>query len=54
LASCKAPGAIEYHRDGLFSVGEVKDRLEALFSANGLMLVPDGKKYFRAIRPSER
>src|SRR5712672_2004553 len=43
---------IEYHRDGLFSVGEVTDRIEALFWANGLMLVPEGKKYFRAIRSS--
>lgn len=48
------PSGIEYHRDGLFSVGEVKDGLEALFAANGLVLVPEGKKYFRAIRSSER
>jgi hypothetical protein len=40
---------IEYHRDGLFSVGEVKDRLEALFVARGLILVSDGRKYFRAV-----
>ena len=49
-----APSGIEYHRDGLFSVGEVKARLESLFAANGLVLVPDGKKYFRvlhAVRP---
>jgi hypothetical protein len=44
---------IEYHRDGLFSVGEVKDRLEALFAANGLVILPQGKKYFRAIGSSE-
>jgi hypothetical protein len=44
---------IEYHRDGLFSVAEVTDRLEMLFAANGLIIVPQGKKYFRAIRSSE-
>ena len=44
---------IEYHRDGLFTVGEVKEHLEKLFAANGLVLVPDGKKYFRAIRASK-
>jgi hypothetical protein len=44
---------IEYHRDGLFSVGEVKDHLEELFAANRLVIVPQGKKYFRAIRSSE-
>jgi hypothetical protein len=50
----RVSGGIEYHRDGLFSVGEVKDRLEGLFAANGLILVPEGKKYFRAARSSER
>jgi hypothetical protein len=45
---------IEYHRDGLFSIGEVKDQLEELFAANGLVIVPQGKKYFRASRASER
>jgi hypothetical protein len=44
---------IEYHRDGLFTVGEVKEHLEKLFSANGLVLVPEGKKHFRVIRPSK-
>jgi hypothetical protein len=44
---------IEYHRDGLFTVGEVKEQLEKLFAANGLVLVPDGSKHFRAIRPSK-
>jgi hypothetical protein len=43
---------IEYHRDGLFTVGEVKEHLEALFAANGLVLIPDGKKHFRVIHSS--
>jgi hypothetical protein len=43
---------IEYHRDGLFTVGEVKERLESLFAAKGLVLVPDGKKHFRLIQSS--
>lgn len=46
----RAPSGIEYHRDGLFSVGEVKTHLEMLFAANGLVLVPDGKKHFRVLR----
>jgi hypothetical protein len=49
----RVSSGIEYHRDGLFSVGEVTDRLEMLFAANGLMLVPEGRKYFRAIRSSQ-
>jgi len=43
---------IEYHRDGLFSVGELKEHLESVFAANGLVLVPDGKKHFRVIQSS--
>lgn len=38
---------IEYHRDGLFSVAEVKERLEERFASMGLVLLPDGNKYFR-------
>lgn len=45
---------IEYHRDGLFTVGELKDHLESLFAGNGFVLVPDGKKNFRVIRSSGR
>jgi hypothetical protein len=45
---------IEFHRDGLFSVGELKQHLEVLFAANGLVLVPDGKRHFRVIRSSTR
>ena len=44
---------IEYHRDGLFAVGEVKEQLEKLLASNGLVIVPDGRKYFRVIRPSK-
>lgn len=44
---------IEYHRDGLFTVGEVKEHLEKLFAANGFVLVPCGNKHFRAIRSSK-
>ena len=47
------PDGIEYHRYGLFSVGEVKEHLEKVFAANGLVLVPEGKKHFRAIRSSQ-
>jgi hypothetical protein len=55
LVKARAPirSGIEYHRDGLFSVGEVKDHLEEMFAANRLVIVPQGKKYFRAIRSSE-
>jgi hypothetical protein len=49
----RVPTGIEYHRDGLFSVGEVKDQLEALFAANDLVLTSEGKKYFRAVRSSK-
>jgi hypothetical protein len=45
----RIPSGIEYHRDGLFSVAEVKAHLEDLIAANGLVLVPDGKKYFRVL-----
>jgi hypothetical protein len=41
---------IEYHRDGLFSVVEVKEHLEALFATKRLVLVPDEKKYFRVLQ----
>jgi hypothetical protein len=44
---------IEYHRDGLFTVGEVKEHLEKLFAANGLVIIPVGKKHFRVIQPSK-
>jgi len=44
---------IEYHRDGLFSVGELKDHLESLFAASHLVIVAEGKKNFRAVRSSE-
>ena len=44
---------IEYHRDGLFSVAEVKAHLENLFAANGLVVVPEGKKCFRVFKPTQ-
>ena len=50
----RVSSGIEYHRDGLFSVGELKDHLEALFAANGFVLLPEGKKSFRVIRSSGR
>ena len=40
---------IEYHRDGLFSVAEVRAHLEESFAAKGFVLVPDGKKHFRVV-----
>jgi hypothetical protein len=46
----RVPSGVEYHRDGIFSVGEVKDRLETLFAANHLVLASEGKKYFRVIQ----
>lgn len=49
----RVSSGIEYHRDGLFSVGEVKDQLEALFAVNHLILSPEGKKYFRAVRSTK-
>jgi hypothetical protein len=52
--SPRISSGIEYHRDGLFTVGELKDHLEALFAANGFELVPEGKKSFRVKRSSER
>jgi hypothetical protein len=50
----RVSSGIEYHRDGLFTLGELKDLLESMFAANGLVLVPEGKKSFRVIRSSER
>lgn len=44
------PSGIEYHRDGLFTVGEVKEHLEALFAAKGIVLIPKGRKYFRPMQ----
>jgi len=41
---------IEYHRDGLFSVAEVKAHLEAMFAANGIVLVSLGKEHFRVVQ----
>lgn len=52
--SPRVSSGIEYHRDGLFAVGELKDHLESLFAANGFVLVPEGKKNFRVVRSSER
>jgi hypothetical protein len=53
----KAPprtcSGIEYHRDGLFSVSEVKEHLEEQFASVGLVPVPEGNKYFRIIHPSK-
>jgi hypothetical protein len=45
----RVSSSIEYHRDGLFTVGELKDHLETLFSASGLVLIPEGQRHFRAI-----
>jgi hypothetical protein len=41
---------IEYHHDGMFTVGELKEHLEALIAANGLVIVADGNKHFRAVQ----
>jgi hypothetical protein len=49
----RGSSSIEYHRDGLFTVGELIDHLEALFAANHLVIVAEGKKNFRVIRSSE-
>jgi hypothetical protein len=49
----RIPSGIEYHRDGLFSVGEIKEHLENVVAANGLVLVPDGKRHFRVIQSSK-
>jgi hypothetical protein len=49
----RVPSGIEYHRDGLFTVGELKDHLEALFAANQLILIPEGKKHFRTTQLSK-
>ena len=49
----RVSSGIEYHRDGLFAVGELTDHLESLFAANHLVIVSEGKKNFRVIRSSE-
>jgi len=49
----RVSSGIEYHRDGLFTVGELKEHVESLFAANRLIIVPEGKKNFRVIRSSE-
>jgi hypothetical protein len=50
----RVSSGIEYHRDGLFTAGELKDHLESLFAANGLVPMPEGKKNFRVIPSSGR
>jgi len=49
-APVRTRSGIEYHRDGLFSVAEVKARLEELFATSGLIFVPVGDKYFRVVQ----
>jgi Na+(H+)/acetate symporter ActP len=49
----KTSSGVFYHRDGLFSANEVKERLEALFKTNGLVVVPESAKHFRAINAIE-
>src|SRR5882672_12140719 len=39
---------INYHRDGLFSAKEVKEKLEDLFSANAITMAAEGSTYFVA------
>jgi Na+(H+)/acetate symporter ActP len=41
-----------FHRDGALSAMEVKENLEALFHTNGIAVVGEGEKYFRAIPSS--
>ncbi|HKS36156.1 MAG TPA: cation acetate symporter [Verrucomicrobiae bacterium] len=49
----KTPSGVFYHRDGLFSAIEVKERLEAVFKTNGIVVAPEGAKHFRAINAAE-
>jgi hypothetical protein len=44
---------IAYHRDGLHSARDVKEGLEEFFQANGILIVGEGDKYFRAIHLSD-
>jgi Na+(H+)/acetate symporter ActP len=45
-----SPGSgIVYHRDGMFSAQEVKERLESLFQTNGILVMPEGEKCLRAL-----
>ena len=41
--------SIFVHGDGLFSAVQVKEHLESIFRTNGIAIVPEGPKYFRAV-----
>lgn len=46
-----APSAgIVYHRDGRFSVSEVKEHLETVLKSAGFVPIPEGKDYFLLLR----
>jgi Na+(H+)/acetate symporter ActP len=44
---------IQYHADGLSSAAETKERLELLFRQNGILVVPEGSKYFWSLPAPE-
>ena len=44
---------VVYHRDGRFSADEVKEHWEAFFQTNGIVAVPEGEKYFRAVEAAK-
>src|SRR5437867_5899972 len=44
---------VVYHRDGRFSAGEVKEHWEAVFQTHGIIVVPEGKKHFRAVEAAK-
>jgi len=39
---------IRYHRDGQFTIKEIKERLEKTFADAGISIIPEGRTYFRA------
>ncbi|MBI4657321.1 MAG: hypothetical protein HY735_00480 [Verrucomicrobia bacterium] len=42
---------VSFHRDGLFTAGQLKKNLEVLFKTYGITLAPVGRKHFRAVLP---
>jgi hypothetical protein len=47
------PSGIQFHRDGLLGVGEVKEGCEALFAAHALRVVQDGQARFLLVHVPE-
>lgn len=45
----RIPTPVQFHNDGLYSVAEVKQRIEEVLRVNGIVIVPEGKSGFWAV-----